>query len=194
MQKWPNVPAVFGWLSLDRRGYWLIKNERITNPLLNHFIDRNYSCDDRGRWFFQNGPQRVFVRLAYAPWVLRVASGMLVTHTGRTIATVDGAWIDESGTMVLSTELGPGTVDDRDMDWVSSSRFVDAAGRQPLEDVLIETVDHLVLGQDCELYLSYGGRRVRFRPLRSSDVPSHFGFVPDPQPASEDRKLNASAS
>jgi len=29
--KWPNVPAVYGWLKLDRRGNWLIKGERIAN-------------------------------------------------------------------------------------------------------------------------------------------------------------------
>ncbi|HET8728586.1 MAG TPA: DUF2946 family protein, partial [Alphaproteobacteria bacterium] len=24
MTKWPNVPAVYGWLQLDQRGNWLI--------------------------------------------------------------------------------------------------------------------------------------------------------------------------
>ena len=40
MLKWPNVPSVYGWLSLDRRGSWTIKNvsgrfERIANPGVN---------------------------------------------------------------------------------------------------------------------------------------------------------------
>ena len=29
LAKWPNVPAVFGWLELDRRGNWRIKGEKI---------------------------------------------------------------------------------------------------------------------------------------------------------------------
>ena len=29
MAKWPNVPAVYGWLTLDRRGNWLLQGERI---------------------------------------------------------------------------------------------------------------------------------------------------------------------
>jgi len=29
--KWPGVPAVYGWLELDRRGGWRIKGERIGN-------------------------------------------------------------------------------------------------------------------------------------------------------------------
>src|SRR5690242_19491998 len=63
MAKWPNVPDVYGWLSLDRRGNWLIKNERIGNLAFREFIGRNYQPDARGCWYFQNGPQRVFVKL-----------------------------------------------------------------------------------------------------------------------------------
>ena len=75
MAKWPNVPAVYGWLSLDRRGQWLLQGERISNPTVTAFIGRNYERDERGCWFFQNGPQRVFVQLDYAPLVLRVVDG-----------------------------------------------------------------------------------------------------------------------
>jgi hypothetical protein len=70
--KWPNVPAVFGWLGLDRRGEWLIKGERISNPMVAACINRNYEHDAAGRWFFQNGPQRVFVALDYTPLVYRI--------------------------------------------------------------------------------------------------------------------------
>src|ERR687884_636735 len=74
MAKWPNVPAVYGWLGLDRRGNWLLKSEPITNPVITAFISRNYERDGHGRWFFQNGPQRVFVALAYTPHVYRATS------------------------------------------------------------------------------------------------------------------------
>ena len=69
MAKWPNVPNVYGWLTLDRRGNWLIKGDRISNPGVVAFIGRNYGADEQGRWYFQNGPQRVFVTLEYAPYV-----------------------------------------------------------------------------------------------------------------------------
>src|SRR5919204_365486 len=72
MAKWPNVPAVYGWLALDRRGNWLIRStsttqpfERITNAALREFIARNYEADSAGRWYFQNGPQRVYVTIGY---------------------------------------------------------------------------------------------------------------------------------
>ena len=78
MAKWPDVPAVYGWLSLDRRGNWLIKGERITNAALRDFIARNYEADDEGRWYFQNGPQRVYASLAYTPLVVHHEGESLV--------------------------------------------------------------------------------------------------------------------
>ena len=61
MARWPDVPDVFGWLALDARGHWLLKGETIANRAAVAFIARNYAHDEFGRWFFQNGPQRVFV-------------------------------------------------------------------------------------------------------------------------------------
>jgi len=52
LRKWPDVPAVYGWLSLDRRGHWSIKGQRVVNPALAGFIARNYACDATGRWYF----------------------------------------------------------------------------------------------------------------------------------------------
>ena len=37
------------------------------------FIQRNYEHDAQGQWFFQNGPQRVYVELQATPWIFRVA-------------------------------------------------------------------------------------------------------------------------
>ena len=67
MARWPNVPAVYGWLELTARGEWRIKGEPIDNAAIRDFIARNYAHDGRGNWFFQNGPQRVFVSLEATP-------------------------------------------------------------------------------------------------------------------------------
>src|SRR4051794_35382247 len=53
MAKWPAVPHVYGWLRLDRRGDWLIKEERIANSGVTAFIGRNYGVDERGAGFFR---------------------------------------------------------------------------------------------------------------------------------------------
>ena len=42
MAKWPNVPAVYGWLALDCRGKWLLQGEPIGNPTVTAYIARNY--------------------------------------------------------------------------------------------------------------------------------------------------------
>jgi Protein of unknown function (DUF2946) len=82
LTKWPNVPACYGWLALDRRGHWRMRDEFaqqnnlpgsvIAHQALNEFISRNYACDRDGRYFFQNGPQRVFITLDATPWIVRM--------------------------------------------------------------------------------------------------------------------------
>ena len=113
--KWPNVPAVFGWLSLNGRGDWRIKDDPIENEAINEFIGRNYMNDGCGNWFFQNGPQRVYVSLEIAPWVYRLDEfKRLATHTGTHPRELRQAFADENGRLYFETELGPGVLDDRD--------------------------------------------------------------------------------
>ncbi len=114
MAKWPNVPAVYGWLSLDRRGNWLIKGERITNGALREFIARNYEAQADGRWYFQNGPQRVYVTLAYTPLVVHYEGEALIDHCGRPFAAA-AAYLDDEGSVLMAGERGIALLDDRDL-------------------------------------------------------------------------------
>lgn len=132
LKKWPNVPACYGWLALDARGDWYmrddriqaagpfpaVKGSRIEHEKLREFIERNYAADDHGGWFFQNGPQRVYVELEAAPWVWRVrASGRTVQvrdHCGAA-ATPGESFLDEQGRLFLAAERGLGIVHTQDM-------------------------------------------------------------------------------
>jgi hypothetical protein len=118
MAKWPDVPDVYGWLSLDRRGNWLIKGEKIGNAALREFISRNYAPDARGCWYFQNGPQRVFVALAYTPLALHLETGRvgdaLFDHCGRPFQP-EQAFLDEEGSVLMLGKPGIGLLDDRDL-------------------------------------------------------------------------------
>jgi len=114
MAKWPDVADVYGWLSLDRRGNWLLRGERIGNRHLKDFICRNYASDPRGRWYFQNGPQRVFVALAYTPLVLHFEGEALLDHCGRPFALAQ-AYVDEEGSVLMWDKSGIGLLDDRDL-------------------------------------------------------------------------------
>ncbi|MBP9907555.1 MAG: DUF2946 family protein [Rhodoferax sp.] len=133
MAKWPHVPACFGWLGLDARGNWYMRDDRAQalgafdsgvpgskGALLQHgklidFIGRNYSCDALGQWFFQNGPQRVYVELEATPLVWRVQPDLQVRdHIGRD-ATVHAAWLDQHGYLYLDSDLGFGLVHSQDV-------------------------------------------------------------------------------
>lgn len=114
MARWPNVPAVYGWLSLDRRGNWRIKGERITNHALREFIARNYEADDQGNWYFQNGPQRVYVALAYTPFVVHFEGEALLDHCGRPFAA-ERVYLDEEGSVLIEDGGRIALLDDRDL-------------------------------------------------------------------------------
>ena len=115
MAKWPNVPAVYGWLSLDRRGNWRIKGERISNAALRDFIGRNYEVDARGCWYFQNGPQRVYVALAYTPFVVHYQGDALFDQcAGRVEAR--STYVDEEGSVLIEGGRAIALLDDRDLE------------------------------------------------------------------------------
>ena len=134
MARWPSVPAVSGWLRLGRRGTWFLVDRNapgfdpvrdsggspITSPPIIDFIHRNYEADADGNWYFQNGPQRVFVSLDHAPLIFRVIGDeddalALAAHTGQPVERIHEALFDRQGNLFLRTDLGPGMVDDRDL-------------------------------------------------------------------------------
>jgi hypothetical protein len=125
MAKWPDVPDVYGWLSLDRRGNFLIQNEKIGNRALREFISRNYQADARGCWYFQNGPQRVFVALAYTPLVLHFEGESIFDHCGRPFGP-EQVFLDEEGSVLMAGPRGVGLLDDRDL-----ARYADRAQGMP---------------------------------------------------------------
>jgi hypothetical protein len=161
MAKWPNVPHCYGWLGLDDRGNWYMRDDRVQaagpfaqakGSLLRHeklidFIQRNYDRDAQGQWYFQNGPQRVYVELQSAPWVWRVAADSSVaSHSGRP-AQVKACFMDEGGRLYLDTDLGFGLVHTQDI--LQASEALES-GRWRPEDV------------------------------RAADLPARFGYVTSP--------------
>jgi hypothetical protein len=131
-----------------------LKGSRIDHDKLREFIHRNYTCDEQGSWFFQNGPQRVYVELEAAPWVWRLEAGDAATpirvrsHTGLE-ARPGAVWLDEHDRLFVECDLGLGIVHSQDMHLAADE--VEAGRWEP--------------------------QRLCF-----AEAPSRFGFVLRPQP------------
>jgi hypothetical protein len=165
LRKWPNVPHCYGWLALDARGDWYMRDDRIQaagpfprvkGSCIRHdkllgFIQRNYAHDEAGASFFQNGPQRVYVELEAAPYVWRIdgapGAWQVNAHTGRP-AQPKQAWLDEQGRLFIDTDVGFGLVHTLDME--RASRAVECGDWQP-------------------------------REIAFADMPRRFGYVLQPQ-------------
>ena len=181
MAKWPHVPNCYGWLGLDARGSWYMRDDRVQalgtfasgvpgskGSRLQHeklidFIQRNYEADEAGRWYFQNGPQRVYVELERTPMVWRLQTdGAVHSHTGR-VAQVQQCVVDTEGLVYLQTDLGFGLVHTQDVllaaDWIEQGKW------QPQE-------------------------------MDAADFPSQFQFVQSPQaqPADPNSNVNTNRS
>ena len=197
MAKWPNVPVVYGWLALDRRGQWSIKRvspggpagevtrfEAVSNAKLVEFIGRNYAHDEQGCWYFQNGPQRVYVALDYTPLVYRIAGAhplAFETHTGAPCADLQSAWMDEAGNLLLVTEHGPGLLLDRDLPRALEALSY-ADGHALDEERLLALIEE---GDDAAgVYFNTGAASLPLALIRSEEAPRRLGYRREPQPLS----------
>jgi hypothetical protein len=183
------VPALFGWLGLDRRGRWLIKDEIISHPRIVNVINRNYAADEHGRWYFQNGPQRGYIRLESAPLMLRVEADRLITHTGREARQPTAAYLDEDGAVMLATEHGPAEVAASDLEWILHRLQVD--GRELHEDELVSALVE-PSGTHTRLTLRLAAETLPVIRLDADAAPDQLRFVRDPQPR-EGEKIPARA-
>jgi hypothetical protein len=184
--RWPDVPAVAGWLSLDSAGRWRLHpegdaaqggpGEPIGNPAILAFINRNYDRDGQGRWFFQNGPQRVFVRLDAAPYILRTGAdaATLETHTGRPVRGVSAWYLDDSHRLYAQTDAGPGMIAGRDMPaLMEAMRLEDGADA-------LDAATGLAEDQTLNVLHPASPKGAPLRRARHGALQHELGFVANP--------------
>ncbi len=189
MAKWPNVPHCYGWLALDARGGWRMRDERsqalkltgdrINNPSLLAFINRNYTHDERGRWYFQNGPQRVYVNLEATPYIAHTDPILgFVLQTGEALTAIDAAWLTEDGKMLLKADEKIAMVNDRDMSQCLEKLRMEGA---PTED---ERLLHWLgsSSNSSALTMVHSGETIPVGRIPRDRIADHFGFVRNPQP------------
>jgi len=191
LKRWPNVPALFGWLKLDRRGRWLIQGEPITHPRIIETINRNYAADEHGRWYFQNGPQRGYMQLESTPLILSVAPDQrgLITHTGLPVEQIRNAYLDEQGALVLATEHGAGEIRGTDLDWA-----LDRLSRndRPIDDDALSTALALSSNSGAGISLAYAASQIALQRLDFAAIPARLGFEREPM-AREGEKISTRA-
>ncbi|RXZ36577.1 DUF2946 family protein [Oxalobacteraceae bacterium CAVE-383] len=207
LKKWPNVPHCHGWLALDARGNWRMRDQhtqdnnlpgdKIMHAALIAFIQRNVDCDAQGCWYFQNGPQRVYIDLALTPYIARTdpASGFAL-HTGAALAHIDQAWLSDAGCLLLGFTDGNGrktaaALDDRDLAQCLPALRIDGA---PLDNMgemgeirLMEWMAATDADTDTDtdrptLTLQYQGQDIPVSHIAQPDIPQRFNFVSQPRP------------
>ena len=185
MAKWPNVPHCYGWLGLDARGSWRMRDEaaqradapgdRLAHEALIGFINRNYAADERGCWYFQNGPQRVYVNLEAAPFVARTDPALgFVLHTGETLAAPAAAFLSDAGELLVCAGERVAQVDDRDMAPLLGALELD--GRTVSDESLLAWLE----GASGRLVLRWHGAATEVERLAPGRAPARFGFVRRP--------------
>ncbi|MDI3515258.1 MAG: hypothetical protein PWP40_2487 [Rhodocyclaceae bacterium] len=165
---WPTVPDCHGWLSLDARGNWRLKDERVEHGGLIAFLNANYASDDEGNWLVHNGPQRVHVALEAAPWILRLhPDGTLHAQTGRLARPAPPVLVDQDGCVYMQTDLGAAAIDDRDLA-TFVAELEDEHGARADEATLLA----LLAGGPVRLY--WRGFAVAFAP--TDEIPTRLAF------------------
>ena len=172
--KWPDVPHCYGWLGLDARGNWRMRDDRaqalnlagdkIRNPTLLGFINRNYQHDQDGCWYFQNGPQRVYVNLESAPYIVNTTPDGLMLHTAVAMPAIDAAYMSSSGQLYLRAGEILAQLDDRDL--AACLAQVQLDGR-PVSDE--ELLAWLELGAEESADTNQSRASIQL----ASDLPSH---------------------
>ena len=192
MAKWPNVPHCYGWLALDARGAWRmcdehaqnlqLPGEKIVHRALLDFINRNYTHDERGCWYFQNGPQRVYVNLEATPYIARTdPQHDFILHTGEILETIDSAWLTDNGQLILENTGRVAMVDDRDTMQCLEKLYV---GETVVSD---EQLAAWLTGPATSdrLVLRYKDERITVSRIAADALAGRFGFIktPDPLPS-----------
>lgn len=176
LARWPNVPACHGWLALDRRGRWRIQGGLITHPGATNFLDAHYACDEAGCWYVQNGPQRAYVDLELAPWIVTLdGAGELRNQHGDPVTAPATLYVTEHGDLLFDTARGLAAVSDRDVE-AFAARYVDAGGSPALEALAVLGPD------DAALLHTADGMACRAVGVIAEELFSRRQVVREPRP------------
>ncbi|MDO5667565.1 MAG: DUF2946 family protein [Alcaligenaceae bacterium] len=195
MNKWPNVPAAYGWLSLNERGLWRFHHQgdfaadpagdTIENRQLIDFLGRNYTVNDRGEWYVQNGPQKAYVTLPHAPLILFYNNSQttLSTHHDHTVSTIKQWYFSNDGRIFAQTDLGAAMLSGRDAPaFIEDARVLEEDNS--IRELDTHDIEAVAMGK--EITLSLNTRESNLTApclyLESNKAEEILGFVSQPKP------------
>lgn len=183
LARWPDVPDLYGWLSLDRRGRWRIQGELISRPQIIDTLNRRYAVDERGCWYFQNGPQRGFVSLESTPLIAQYTpGGGWVSHAGHRLVAPRRVVLDEQGALALDVDPGAALIEEEDL-VVAMEALVCGDGR-PLDEAALQQALAQPAG-DTGLRWQQAGHACPVVRCDQADWPELLGFVRQPAATAE---------
>jgi hypothetical protein len=156
----------------------------IQHLALNDFISRNYACDPLGRYFFQNGPQRVFITLDATPFIARITPGeggpKLLTQCNAEIKP-QSALSDEKGNIYIT-----GLFQQSFSDQIDGTAFTKA---ESLSVALLHDHDLDLFSEQSQVqedacsfrgYWLWDGQNLPIEPIHSAELSKRFHFVKTP--------------
>lgn len=182
MAKWPNVPHCYGWLGLDARGSWRMRDEhtqatgglgeRITHPALLEFINRNYTHDALGNWYFQNGPQRVYVNLQATPYIAYLQQTGFLLHTGAALGDIDKVYLTDVGQLIFQSSNIIAMLDDRDL--ATCMTHLSINGDTPNEE------NFMALDSSSLLTFQHQDKVFSVTVIEQDSIAKRLGFISTP--------------
>jgi hypothetical protein len=192
--KWPDVPDCYGWLALDRRGQWRMRDEFtqqnnlpgqvIKHQTLNEFISRNYARDTQGKYFFQNGPQRVFIFLDATPWIVRMIpsdQGVKLLTQCQSQIEPTAALSDEKGNIYIVGNITQAVYEESDR---AQFKLQTTESIALLHDHDLDLFSELATLKEeaCSFGGSWGwhGKQLPLDPIHSSELANRFNYLAQP--------------
>ena len=156
----------------------------IQHTALNEFISRNYAYDSLGRYFFQNGPQRVFITLDATPWVARIIpikGGLqLLNQCGEEIKP-QSALSDEKGNVYI-TGLITQSLSDKIDNTIFTRTALPSVALLHDHDLDLFSEQSKVQEDACSFRGSWlwDGIELPIEPIHSIELSERFHFVKSP--------------
>jgi hypothetical protein len=156
----------------------------IKHQSLNEFISRNYARDTQGKYFFQNGPQRVFITLDATPWIVRMIpsdQGVKLLTQCQSPIEPTAALSDENGNIYIVGNITQAVYEESDR---AQFKLQTTESIALLHDHDLDLFSEFATLKEeaCSFGGSWGwhGKQLPLDPIHSSELANRFDYLAQP--------------